>query len=580
LHPYLFGLSGIMVTFNFTFDPGVTIQQALGFEIAGRIWSRHLSDPVTLNVHVGVSSNLPANVIGGALPGVLANASYGSVINSGLQQDQKSNDDQLAYQNAFNTGDKVTVGYVVPLIDRQQGVWSDATTMNMTRANAKAIGAIAATNTALDGAIAMGRLTGSAFHWNYDYTRSSTAPTGSLDFLSVAIHELGHIMGFISGVDLSGWNFTQFNSYSIPSDVQQHLQERTRYITPLDRLRYSTTSTLDTNDLSYGTRSGDKFFALGRGTTRLADFAMGKNASGAGDGYQASHWEERSTPVGIMDPALASRERGSVSNLDLRALDVIGWDLRNGLNASTLTTATLTTIRDQAVQALAQRLGRTTTWINSNITTSPSNLVRDRTADVDAMIQSSQIYEWGTTGSGSTSTGGRTWMEAFNQMALNQEVYVNYSTVSNVVPPSLRTNEPGRKASSGAENDPTEVRHDSLQGIVSATPSSDALLGIDPFAQLVGLPAAQAADLDNAALITVPVFDIISPGSKAGSQWSPIAAPTSDSTAASETSHLAHATSRQYPSSLFTPNLNLLLGLENNPLAQGALGASLSPSLV
>ncbi len=566
-----------MVTFNFTFDPGITIQQALGFEIAGRIWSRYLSDPVTLNVHVGVSSNLPPNVIGGALPGILANASYGSVINSGLRQDQKSNDDRLAYQNAFNTGDKVTVGYVVPLIDRQQGFWSDSTTMNITRANAKAIGAIAATNTALDGAIAMGTLANSAFHWNYDYTRSRTAPTGSLDFLSVAIHELGHIMGFISGVDLSGWNFTQFNSYSIPSNVQQHLQERTRYITPLDRLRYSTTSTLDTNDLSYGTRSGDKFFALGRGTTRLADFAMGKNASGAGDGYQASHWEERSTPVGIMDPALASRERGSVSNLDLRAFDVIGWDLRNGLNASTLTTSILTPIRDQAVQALAQRLGRTTTWINSNLTTSPTNLVRDRTTDVSAMIQSSLIYEWGTTGSGSTGTGGRRWMEVFNQMALNQEVYVNYSTVSNVVPSSLRTDEPGGKARGGAGSDLTGVGRVLVDG-TDVAPPSDALLGIDLSAQLVGPPAARAAAPDT-TLRFVPDIHIVSPDSKTGLQWSPVGTPSSDATAASETGQLANATFQQLPSSLFTPNLNSLLGIANNPLAQGALGTGLSMSL-
>jgi len=566
-----------MVTFNFTFDPGITIQQALGFEIAGRIWSRYLSDPVTLNVHVGVSSSLPTNVIGGALPGILANASYGSVINSGLRQDQKSNDDQLRYQNAFNTGDKATVGYVVPLIDRQQGFWSDATTMNITRANAKAIGAIAATNTALDGAIAMGTLTGSAFHWNYDYTRSSTAPTGSLDFLSVAIHELGHIMGFISGVDLSGWNFTQFNSYSIPSDVQQHLQERTRYITPLDRLRYSTTNTLDTNDLSYGTRSGDKFFALGRGTTRLADFAMGKNASGAGDGYQASHWEERSTPVGIMDPALASRERGSVSNLDLRAFDVTGWDLRNGLNASTLTTSILTPIRDQAVQALAQRLGRTTTWINSNLTTSPTNLVRNRTTDVSTMIPSSLIYEWGTTGSGSTGTGGRTWMEVFNRMALNQEVYVNYSTVSNVVPPSLRTDVPGGKARGGAGSELTGVGRVPVDG-TDAAPPRDALLGIDPLAQLVGLPAARPAAPATTPRLS-PDIHIVSPDLKTGLQWSPVATPSSDATAASETGQLANGTFQQRPSSLFTPNLNSLLGIDNNPLAQGALGTGLLLSL-
>ncbi len=65
-----------MATFNFTFDPGTTVLQMLGFEIAGRVWAKYLTDNVTVNLQVGVSSGLSNKVIGGALPGMRASQNY------------------------------------------------------------------------------------------------------------------------------------------------------------------------------------------------------------------------------------------------------------------------------------------------------------------------------------------------------------------------------------------------------------------------------------------------------------------------------------------------------------------------
>ncbi|GAP94725.1 hypothetical protein [Leptolyngbya sp. NIES-2104] len=84
-----------MATFNFTYAPGTTLQQMIGFEMAGRIWDAYLTDPITVNIYVGVSSSLPGNAIGGALPGIRAAQQYLSVVNA-LTNDVVSNDDRIA----------------------------------------------------------------------------------------------------------------------------------------------------------------------------------------------------------------------------------------------------------------------------------------------------------------------------------------------------------------------------------------------------------------------------------------------------------------------------------------------------
>jgi hypothetical protein len=56
-------------------------------------------------------------------------------------------------------------------------------------------------------------------------------------------------------------------------------------------------------------------------------FSTGKTQ---GDGRQASHWKDNdltSVLLGVMDPTLSFGQQISISNADLRAFDLIGWDL-------------------------------------------------------------------------------------------------------------------------------------------------------------------------------------------------------------------------------------------------------------
>jgi hypothetical protein len=57
--------------------------------------------------------------------------------------------------------------------------------------------------------------------------------------------------------------------------------------------------------------------------TNLGFFSTGVNF---GDGRQAGHWQDN-LGLGIMDPTLASGEFGFITDRDILALDVIGWDI-------------------------------------------------------------------------------------------------------------------------------------------------------------------------------------------------------------------------------------------------------------
>ncbi len=56
--------------FNFTYAPGTSLEQMIGFEMAGEFWSQQLADNVSINIFVEMTDYLPENVIGGALPGI------------------------------------------------------------------------------------------------------------------------------------------------------------------------------------------------------------------------------------------------------------------------------------------------------------------------------------------------------------------------------------------------------------------------------------------------------------------------------------------------------------------------------
>ena len=302
--------------FDFTYAPGTSIEQIIGFEMAGEIWSSYLNDDVTVRIHVESTDQLPEEVVGAALPAKEEKVKYDELWDR-MSEDLTSSEDRLAFDNLPSTDKEFSV-----LID---GVELDKTKeFRLTNANAKSLDLLDDDHKKLDGYIVVNDLTNNgAVGWDYDALRSDNIGGNEVDLLSVAMHEIGHVLGFVSGIDDGDW-------LEVLSEAQTEDKEIKgkdfKFASPLDLYRYSDSSAATGKlDISTG---GDPFFSIDGGNTRLGNFANGEYADFGGDGYQASHWQQYSSQ-GIMNPILPVGQRNNISNLDLTAMDVVGWDINN-----------------------------------------------------------------------------------------------------------------------------------------------------------------------------------------------------------------------------------------------------------
>ncbi len=197
---------------------------------------------------------------------------------------------------------------------------SNVQSLEMTRANAKAMGLIAAHDTGIDAEITF------SSGFSFDFDSSDGISAGSMDFVGVALHEIGHALGFVSGVDVLDY-YSYFDG-SVYSDV-----DYSPFATPLDFTRCSDESEAKGADMDWTAGAAPKHFAI---NGQCANGARVDNAwstgSFQGDGRQASHWKDNAS-LGILDPTASYGEFLQISSLDIFAFDVIGWDLEQDATA-------------------------------------------------------------------------------------------------------------------------------------------------------------------------------------------------------------------------------------------------------
>jgi len=206
------------------------------------------------------------------------------------------------------------------------------------------------------------------------------------------MHEIGHVLGFVSGIDDDGWLEVLTKAEEEEKELKN---DAFKFATPLDLFRYSDNdTTIGEIDLSTG---GNPYFSIDGGATNLANFSSGEYTDRGGDGYQASHWQN-SSGTGIMNPILRAGDRQGISDLDLIALDVIGWDLND----------TSLSLDWQQMYDDAESATETAT-------------IEDRSKDVEKLIKESE-YEGRKSRSSRRGSSNRSWQFGFWQYTTVEEV--------------------------------------------------------------------------------------------------------------------------------------------------------------
>lgn len=293
-------LAGNGYASNIVINPGAALaanaSALAAFNRAAASWGNLFSDPIT----VTINANLAA--LG---PGILGSTS--SVM---LMGDYNTIRDQMVADAADEASNAIvaslpTAAQFSAFVPNGFGIQN---AMAGTKANLKAMGFGGLDTIFGDSDADITFSTGFAF----DYDNSNGVGAGLYDFETVAAHEIGHVLGFVSVVDTVDW-------------LKEHNQVDDVVLEPLDLFRF---------DSGFLPDSAADFTAYPRslltgGASSFSDvdhtwaFSTGYYT---GDGNQASHWKE-GLGIGLMNPTLASGTIVNISAADIRALDVIGWDV-------------------------------------------------------------------------------------------------------------------------------------------------------------------------------------------------------------------------------------------------------------
>ncbi|UCE01914.1 MAG: NF038122 family metalloprotease [Candidatus Latescibacterota bacterium] len=287
--------------------PGLQAQpDALtAWQSAIAIWETWLGDDVTVTIDADLIP-LSAGVLGETSPQVFV-TDYNSIRNAMVS------DAGLHEAIATQLPDSTEISLLMPpgfAFNHQ---------LTGTKANLRALGFDMSFDPAADASMNFN----SNMLDQFDFDPSDGIDAGKFDFEAIVVHEIGHVLGFMSEVDTVDF----YRWLGLPSTVAPRTLDLYRLL-PDDGATDFTTSRRvmsagDTapNQVLY---DGDQDLALSTGALM-------------GDGGQASHWKADELSglfIGIMDPTIAQGDREQLTTNDLRAFDLIGWDVAPDCNGN------------------------------------------------------------------------------------------------------------------------------------------------------------------------------------------------------------------------------------------------------
>jgi hypothetical protein len=236
------------------------------FQGAVNVYQNMFVNPVTVNIQVGWGEILGSPVSSLGVSGMYGWGSYSySQLTTMLRATATSTFDQKAYASFPGSSPTGSLSYT------------------LTPALAKAVGAAPATSTGMDGYIGFGS------GYGFDFNRADGISGGAYDFMGVALHEISHVLGRVSGL-----------GSSTPSNGL-----------PIDLFRYAGpgVTSFDYNASTY--------FSADGGATRQANFTNGSGqerdswALTCGDSYSYA------ACTGVVN---------DLTTADKIVMDVLGWN--------------------------------------------------------------------------------------------------------------------------------------------------------------------------------------------------------------------------------------------------------------
>jgi hypothetical protein len=157
--------------------------------------------------------------------------------------------------------------------------------------------------------------------FNFDFEPSDGIEPDKLDFEAIVLHEIGHVLGFISSVG------EQEMDASI--DPQPTIWDLFRVRPEAIKSDFAAAQRILSSGGEQRFYAGDAMLAL----------STGRPDGTGGDGQPPSHWKDEHLTgqyLGVMNPTIAPGEHQFINDNDLTVLDAIGYRIRNVTDPTTI----------------------------------------------------------------------------------------------------------------------------------------------------------------------------------------------------------------------------------------------------